>query len=74
MPLPVTEQNFLGANSATALRWASRQSGAIDWELRPGAYGPFDFGAALVYGCFDLQKRARETRLAACPLVSFVRK
>src|SRR5438128_31588 len=38
MPRPVAEHNPWRL-SAIALRWASQQSGGLDWELWPGACG-----------------------------------
>jgi len=72
-PLPVADQNSWRW-SAAGLRWARPAIRRFDWDLRPGATTHLTTGLVRAINAFDLQKRARETELAWCPSVSFVRK
>src|SRR5438128_9402596 len=71
MPLSVAEQNPW-RSSAASLRWASQQSGGLDWELWPGAYGPLTTPRTGSMGALAYRnERGRQDRLyASCFLRS----
>jgi len=75
MPRLVADQYHWHSTAATVCVGQSEHPGRLEWELRSGVlWARIDYGSAMIYKAFTLQKRTREARPALLLAASFVQK